>query len=89
MASLGSYALCQTACNAGAVACYASFGFVFGTVTAGAGVPAAVAGCNAALGTCMAACHAKFFVEAGAETVATGGWAFPLLAVGGLVVLIL
>eukprot|EP00535_Pseudo-nitzschia_heimii_P003414 CAMPEP_0197182510 /NCGR_PEP_ID=MMETSP1423-20130617/6442_1 /TAXON_ID=476441 /ORGANISM="Pseudo-nitzschia heimii, Strain UNC1101" /LENGTH=39 /DNA_ID= /DNA_START= /DNA_END= /DNA_ORIENTATION= len=39
MASLGSYALCQSACNAAAVACYASAGFVFGTVTAGAGVP--------------------------------------------------
>ena len=33
------------------VACYAAAGFTFGTVTAGAGVPAAVIGCNAALGT--------------------------------------
>ena len=33
-------------------------GAIFGTVTAGAGVPATVLACNAALGTCMAACVA-------------------------------
>lgn len=78
--------MCQTACNAGAAACYAGFGFVFGTITAGAGVPAAVAGCNATLGACMAACHTKFVVEAGTEAAATGGFALPLLALGGLTV---
>ncbi|KAF9352520.1 hypothetical protein BGX26_009688, partial [Mortierella sp. AD094] len=48
-----AYGLCQTGCNALAVACYAAAGFTFGTVTAGAGIPAVIAGCNAALGTCM------------------------------------
>ena len=46
-----AYGICQTGCNAMVVACYAAAGFTFGTVTAGAGVPAAVIGCNAALGT--------------------------------------
>ncbi|KAF9998261.1 hypothetical protein BGZ79_008064 [Entomortierella chlamydospora] len=50
-----AYGICQTGCNALAVACYAAAGFTFGTVTAGAGIPAAIIGCNAALGTCMAA----------------------------------
>lgn len=40
------------------VACYAAAGVSFGTVTAGAGTPAVIVGCNAALGTCMAACAA-------------------------------
>jgi len=40
------------------VACYSAAGFTFGTVTAGAGVPAAIIACNAALGTCMAGCAA-------------------------------
>ncbi|CDO70453.1 hypothetical protein BN946_scf184496.g2 [Trametes cinnabarina] len=57
-AGILSYGLCQTGCNSLAVACYAAGGFTFGTVTAGAGVPAVVLGCNAALGTCMAACAA-------------------------------
>ena len=56
-----SYALCQTGCNSLAVACYASAGFVFGTVTAGAGTPAVIVGCNAALGFCMASCIAAGF----------------------------
>jgi hypothetical protein len=50
------YGACQSGCNALAVACYAAGGATFGTVTAGAGVPAVILGCNAALGTCMAAC---------------------------------
>ena len=33
-------------------------GYTFGTVTAGAGIPAAIAACNAALGVCMASCVA-------------------------------
>lgn len=52
------YGTCQSGCNAVAVACYTAGGFTFGTVTAGAGVPAAIIGCNVALGTCMAACAA-------------------------------
>jgi Flp pilus assembly protein protease CpaA len=51
-----SYAICQTGCNAVAVACYAGAGFTFGTVTAGAGAPAAIVACNTALGYCMAQC---------------------------------
>ncbi|OBZ83014.1 hypothetical protein A0J61_08935 [Choanephora cucurbitarum] len=53
-----SYGICQAGCNAVAVACYAGAGFTFGTVTAGAGIPAVILGCNAALGTCMTACVA-------------------------------
>jgi hypothetical protein len=53
-----AYALCQTGCNTAAVACYGAAGATFGTVTAGAGIPLAVVGCNASLGACMAACAA-------------------------------
>ncbi|KAG0209727.1 hypothetical protein BGX28_010021 [Mortierella sp. GBA30] len=53
-----AYGICQTGCNALAVACYAAAGFTFGTVTAGAGIPAVIVGCNAGLGTCMVACVA-------------------------------
>ena len=87
MASLASYGLCQTACNAGACACYGSAGFVFGTVTAGMGVPAAIITCNTILGTCMSVCAAKFLAEASAETAATGGTMGPILAVGSIAVL--
>lgn len=38
------------------VACYAAAGAVFGTITAGVGVPPAILACNAAFGTCMASC---------------------------------
>lgn len=64
-----AYATCQTACNAGAVLCYAKSGLVFGTVTIGTapagplawaasvlGFGSAAALCSAAQGTCMAAC---------------------------------
>lgn len=57
-----AYGICQTGCNSLAVACYAAAGFTFGTVTAGAGIPAALVGCNAALGVCMAACIAAGFL---------------------------
>ena len=40
------------------VACYTAGGFTFGTVTAGAGTPAVIIGCNVALGTCMTGCAA-------------------------------
>ncbi|KAI0737527.1 hypothetical protein C8Q80DRAFT_1348242 [Daedaleopsis nitida] len=55
-AGLIAYGICQTGCNALAVACYAGAGAVFGTVTAGVGTPAAILACNAALGQCSAAC---------------------------------
>jgi len=54
--ALASYGICQTGCNALVVSCYAAAGLVFGTVTAGAGIPAAAIGCNIGLGTCMAGC---------------------------------
>ncbi|KAI0344500.1 hypothetical protein BDW22DRAFT_1427200 [Trametopsis cervina] len=50
-----AYALCQTGCNAVAVACYAAAGATFGTIAAPA-APAAILGCNAALGSCSATC---------------------------------
>lgn len=56
-----AYGICQTGCNAVVVACYAGAGFTFGTVTAGAGIPAVLVGCNTALGVCMAACVAAGF----------------------------
>ncbi|KAI0360878.1 hypothetical protein OH77DRAFT_1586382 [Trametes cingulata] len=57
-AGLLSYGLCQTGCNTVAVACYAAAGATFGTITAGAGTPAVILGCNAALGKCSATCAA-------------------------------
>ncbi|KAF1797016.1 hypothetical protein V8B55DRAFT_1573040 [Mucor lusitanicus] len=56
-----AYGVCQTGCNALVVSCYAAAGFTFGTVTAGAGIPAALVSCNAALGVCMAGCVAAGF----------------------------
>ena len=53
-----AYAVCQTACNAAAVGCYAGAGLTFGAVTAGVGAPIAAIMCNLAQGTCMAACAA-------------------------------
>lgn len=53
-----AYGICQTGCNALAAACYTAAGATFGTVTAGAGVPAVILGCNAAQGVCMAGCVA-------------------------------
>lgn len=47
-------------CNVVAVACYAGAGATFGTVAAPVAIPA-IAGCNAALGSCMALC-ATFIV---------------------------
>ncbi|PNH05266.1 hypothetical protein TSOC_008486 [Tetrabaena socialis] len=45
-----AYAICQTGCNALVVACYGAAGYIFGTVTAGAGVPVAILTCNSKLG---------------------------------------
>lgn len=60
-ALLASYGVCQTGCNAVGVACYAAAGSAFGIVTAGAGIPAVMAGCNSALGVCMTGCVAALF----------------------------
>jgi hypothetical protein len=57
-AGIVSYGICQTGCNTLGAACYASAGYTFGTVTAGAGTPAAILGCNVALGKCTGACIA-------------------------------
>jgi hypothetical protein len=65
-AGIATYGLCQTGCNVAAVACYASAGVIFGTITFGAGVPAAVAACAAQQGVCMGACA----VMAGIASVA-------------------
>ncbi|CAG8771382.1 36661_t:CDS:2, partial [Racocetra persica] len=55
-----TFVLCQSACNAGWVSCYAGAGLVAGTVTGGLGAPAAALLCNVAQGTCIAACAASF-----------------------------
>ena len=60
-AGLLAYGICQSGCNALVVSCYAAAGFTFGTVTAGAGVPAVILGCNSGLGVCMASCIAAGF----------------------------
>ena len=86
MASLASYGMCQTACNAGAVACYAANGLVFGVSTGGAAIPAAIAVCNTVLGTCMSACALKFLAEGTTETGATGGAMGPVIAIGGVLI---
>ena len=55
-----AYGICQTGCNALAVACYAAAGATMG-VTFGASAPASVIACNAALGVCMSGCVAAGF----------------------------
>jgi hypothetical protein len=57
-----AYGICQAGCAAVVVACYAAAGAVFGTVTAGAGTPAAILACNLAFGKCSAACIAAGFL---------------------------
>ncbi|KAL8849713.1 MAG: hypothetical protein Q9221_005323 [Calogaya cf. arnoldii] len=52
------YGICQAGCSAVVVACYSGAGFTFGTVTAGAAIPAAIVACNSTFGTCQAACAA-------------------------------
>jgi hypothetical protein len=51
-----STGICYAGCATLVVTCYSAAGLVFGTVTAGAGAPAAAIACNAAFGKCMAAC---------------------------------
>ncbi|ESK93305.1 proteophosphoglycan 5 [Moniliophthora roreri MCA 2997] len=57
-----AYGLCQTGCNTVAVACYAAAGFTFGTVVAAIAAPPVILACNAALGTCSAACAATALI---------------------------
>ncbi|KAL3070285.1 hypothetical protein niasHS_016112 [Heterodera schachtii] len=56
-----AYGVCQAGCAALVVTCYVAAGATFGTVTAGAGTPAIILGCNSAFGTCQAACWAALF----------------------------
>ncbi|KAJ3011798.1 UNVERIFIED_CONTAM: hypothetical protein HDU68_001522 [Siphonaria sp. JEL0065] len=66
-----AWGVCQTACNAGVVVCYAAAGLTFGTVTIVAGpvswwawlfgggataATGAAAACSAVQGACMSAC---------------------------------
>ena len=51
-----STGICYSGCAAVVVACYSAAGAVFGTVTAGVGVPPAIIACNAAFGACMTKC---------------------------------
>ncbi len=51
-----AYGICQSGCSELAVACYTAGGYVFGTVTTGAGVPAVILGCNSGFGVCSAHC---------------------------------
>ncbi|QRV76181.1 transmembrane protein [Ceratobasidium sp. AG-Ba] len=48
--------LCYSACNTGYVTCCTAAGVTAGTFTLGLGVPAALLGCSAVQGACMAAC---------------------------------
>ncbi|KAG7005615.1 hypothetical protein G7Y79_00018g044220 [Physcia stellaris] len=53
-----AYGICQAGCATVATACYAAAGATFGTITAGAGTPAVILGCNSAFGVCSAKCAA-------------------------------
>ena len=55
-----AYGLCQAACCAGWVTCYAAAGLVAGTVTGGVAAPPAAIACNTIVGSCMTACAAAF-----------------------------
>ena len=50
--------ICYSGCNGLWVACVSAAGGVAGVSTGGIAVPAAILGCNAAQGGCMAACVA-------------------------------
>ncbi|TVY53193.1 hypothetical protein LCER1_G004518 [Lachnellula cervina] len=56
-----AYGLCQTGCAGVVVACYSAAGFTFGTVAAAA-APAAILACDAAYGSCCAACYWALFL---------------------------
>ncbi|KAM0745844.1 hypothetical protein T439DRAFT_360903 [Meredithblackwellia eburnea MCA 4105] len=53
-----AYGICQAGCSKVVTACYSAGGFVFGTVTAGVGTPAAVLDCTSSYGKCQNACAA-------------------------------
>ena len=53
--------VCQAGCSAVVVACYAAAGATFGTITAGAGTPAAILACNASYGVCVKMCFSLLF----------------------------
>jgi len=55
------YAICQGGCAGVVMACYSAAGFTWGA-TLGATAPATVLACNAAYGTCQAACAAVLLV---------------------------
>ena len=57
-----AYGVCQAGCAGIVVACYTAAGATFGTVTAGAGTPAVIIGCNTAFGACCAKCAALLLV---------------------------
>ena len=69
--AVATYAACQTGCNTAWVACCGALGYTAGTFTAGSGVPAALATCSTAQGTCMAACAAMAGLTGVAEVGAT------------------
>ncbi|GAX73322.1 hypothetical protein CEUSTIGMA_g776.t1 [Chlamydomonas eustigma] len=69
--ALAAYGVCQSGCNAAWVFCCSAAGVVAGTVTAGAGVPAAVAACSATQGACMSTC-AGLSLAVGAGGIAAG-----------------
>ncbi|PNH30441.1 hypothetical protein VD0002_g6462 [Verticillium dahliae] len=52
-----AYGICQAGCAGVVTACYGAAGFTWGA-TLGATAPASVLACNAAFGTCCAACAA-------------------------------
>ncbi|KAJ5738444.1 hypothetical protein N7493_001599 [Penicillium malachiteum] len=51
------YGICQAGCSSVVMACYVAGGATWGAVL-GATAPATIVGCNAAFGTCQAACAA-------------------------------
>lgn len=71
MAALATYGLCQTGCNTAWVGCCAALGYTAGTFTMGGGVPAALASCSAAQGTCMMSCAAMTGLVGVATSVGT------------------
>jgi hypothetical protein len=55
------YGICQAGCATLVMACYSAAGFTWGA-TLGATAPAIILTCNAAFGTCQAACAAVLLV---------------------------
>ena len=61
-AGFAAVSACQSGCASLVVSCYAAGQATFGTVTAGAGTPAAILSCNSAFGVCEKACYSSFFL---------------------------